>query len=62
MGMNSKAMCLPVVCAVLMIFVPTPVKCGVSLGFIIDDTGSMSDDIDGVSFLIINSKYICIVG
>ncbi|KAF6018123.1 hypothetical protein EB796_023570 [Bugula neritina] len=34
--------------AIILVFLPAPVRCGVSLGFIIDDTGSMSDDISGV--------------
>jgi len=49
MEIHAKAMCWVVICVVLLIFVPTPVRCGVSLGFIIDDTGSMRDDIDAVS-------------
>jgi len=52
MGMNSKAMGLAVFGAIILVFLPAPVRCGVSLGFIIDDTGSMSDDISGVSCFI----------
>jgi len=53
MGMNSKAMCLAVVCAALLVFLPTPVRCGISIGLIIDNTGSMGNDIAAVSCFIV---------
>ncbi|KAF6018122.1 VWA7 [Bugula neritina] len=48
MGMNSKAMCLAVACAALLVFLPAPVRCGISIGLIIDNTGSMGNDIAAV--------------
>jgi len=52
MSINTKVMGLAVFGAIILVFLPAPVRCGVSLGFIIDDTGSMSDDISGVSCFI----------